>query len=242
MRSNSMYNHFIDSNVFLSVVKHDSIEHSCVEYFKTNSFKCTSETVHKESKKVISKFKSLHQGILDEIDEYVSNNNISDDKIIMTLNKIKINFLNKYCHQDCPFGFKPKKFKRIVNRIFLNYYNVFKYYLHNSFVLWVDEEFNNLDIMFKRYLNDLENQFQTVKVFDVEINTNDVSILHHLAENGIHKPDNRILLEAFKLSMDLDADLDFITIDNGIFKSYDYIVELFKHKITPKKPGDFVNN
>ena len=96
-------NHFLDTNIFLSVVFSDNTKHICDDYFKLEATRFTSTSVQKESKEVISKMEDLSFEIIKSIDDYVSINNVPDEKINNSLNVIKYEFLDKYDLEESPF-------------------------------------------------------------------------------------------------------------------------------------------
>lgn len=125
--------HFIDTNVFLSIVLENTSKYICKKYFEYTSEKFTSGKVRMESHNVIFKLYNLSSNIVDSIKEYVQLNNIPDVDVVNHINIIKRNFLNKYSNEQFPFGFKKRKFNDIVNEYFHCIKDEFyKYSYYNS--------------------------------------------------------------------------------------------------------------
>ena len=112
---------FLDTNVMLSIPLQDEKKTICENYFNENSVKYISKTVKNESKSVINKLNKFTILILEYIQNYAIENNISDSMIYKHMKKIKKEFKNKYSSTKYPLNFTRKRFDKLVNQLF-NYY------------------------------------------------------------------------------------------------------------------------
>ena len=165
--------HFIDSNIFLSIVTKDNAKHICEEYFKSSSVKVTSGTVETESNEVISKLEKISLAVISCIGEYVSINKIPDEKIGISLITVKKIFLNKHSHEEYPFGIDKKKFVKMVNSLFSYYGEVLKYSMEFSFENWVSVEYSAVRSDYKNYYLNLQILLNKVKLYHYTVNFND---------------------------------------------------------------------
>ncbi|WP_458453760.1 hypothetical protein [Methanobrevibacter sp.] len=234
--------HFLDSNIFLSISTSDSAKNICESYFELNTKKFTSTTVKNESNRVISKIRDISFETLDYIDNYVSINKIPDDKIHNSLNSIKKDFLIEYEFDDCPFGIRKDKFVKIVNELFFKYSRIFNRYNPLPFVIMLDEEYSHLDGLYKKQFFILRFLFKQTTVNHFHEEVGDELIIELLNDDGIHNPDARILLDAYKTSKMVQDYLIFITNDAGIINKSDIVLSNLESKVICKKPEEFLNN
>lgn len=235
-------NHFLDTNIFLSAVFSDNAGYISQDYFNLDASRFTSATVENESNNVISKMENLSFEIITCIDKYVSDNNIPDEKIKNYLYIIKNEFLDKYHLEDCPFGFKKEKFVKIVNNIFFRYSKIINQYFYLPFPIWVNEEYSNLDLSYKKYYSALKDLFKNIHIFTIDEKVSDEKFIRLFNGCGIHNPDARILLDAFKVSKKIGDILFFVTEDKRIINTSDIILSVFKNQIIPKMPDELINS
>ena len=235
--------HFLDTNIFMSISFKDKFKESCTDYFKRKYVKYTSEKVENESYNLITKSEYISFEILKEIENYIYLNNIADEEIVSHLKYIQKNFVKKYSNKKYPFGFKKDKFEKITKELFLNYYDTFKRdILYLPIIQILNKENKKTKNTFKQSTASLIYLFDNVHVLNFSEEKNDENILKNLKKNGIHPPDNYILLDSYKTSKLLNESIIFITMDKGILKRKNILLKEFKSEIDVKHPEEYINN
>ena len=122
----SIENHFLDTNILIGHVLLNNSKEICKNYMDLKSSKIVSDNVVHESYNIIHKLENISLSILNYISNYISLNNVSDEKISSTMKLIEKNFLKEYEYDEYPFGFTQKKFNKISRNLFLKYRDIIK--------------------------------------------------------------------------------------------------------------------
>ena len=192
--------------------------------------------VKNESFNVISNLEILSFSILSYIKKYVFSNMIPDDEIPRYINIIKKDFLKEYSDEKFPFGFRKNKFYNIVNKNFNIYMDLFiKNGAYISAISIFENKSDELSKSFKIYSDKLTNLLNHVQVCSFDKDFEDTYFLDILESEGIHTPDDEILLDSFKCTKSLEEIVSFITMDADILDCRRSISELFDYKVYLKK-------
>ena len=230
---------FVDSNIFLSVPLNDHDKSSCEKYLNNNYCKITSQNVKNESINFINKLFNLSKSILSFFQEIIVKDNIPDSQVHLHVSSIEDSFLKKFDKLDFPFNFKRKKFVKLVENFFKHLYFLFKEKYYKSTKEILLEEFSDIDKYYYHSSKILFICFNKVTICNVDVYDDDNVLIDLLNKNGIHNPDSRILVDAYRICISLNKRLFFVTKDKTILNKYPQISKLYDFRICPK---NFNNN
>lgn len=235
--------HFADSNVFLGVALKDDSYQVCKDYFKVKSVKITSNSVQSESQLVIIKLMTLSSAILKFILHHVIKNKIPDDNIYQNMSSIHREFISRHDDDNFPFGFNKEKFITLTRELFFKFGDLIKTGIfYETIDVLINSQINEVNSDYKKALNSLQILFKQVQVYYFNEIKQDNLIIESLNNQGIHNPDSRIILDAFKTSNLINETLLFVTRDQNIIDESGFISSLFNNSLVPKKLDDIVNN
>lgn len=119
----SIQNHFLDTNMILTIAFEDSNFEECKTYYKFEYKRYISYNVKNETLNVIERKKLISLNILSYIENYISSNSINLSHLDSDLQKIKKEYLKQFKNQAHIFNIKKDKFLKIVTDLFNAYHD-----------------------------------------------------------------------------------------------------------------------
>lgn len=234
----SIINHFLDTNMILSIAFEDSNFDECKTYYKLKYKRYISYNVKDETLNVIERNKVIALNIISYIRNYISSNNINLSHLDSHMQKIKLEYLKQFKNQTHVYNLKKDKFLIIVRDLFNVYYDEIK-----KAIISNDYELESLSLKikdaFKKYNRKVTKCLISFEKFSFE---NNVNLINQLIDIGIHEKDAILVDDCHNKSIDINEKFVFITQDKGILNYSQEAFKLLDSKIHFSKPNNFFNN
>lgn len=117
----SIQNHFLDTNMILTIVFKDSNFKDCRNYYKLKYKKHISYNVKDEALNVIERLRLISFDIIGYIRNYIDLNNIDLVNFDYHMHNIKKIYLRQFKYKSYVFEVKKDRFLKIVDDLFVEY-------------------------------------------------------------------------------------------------------------------------
>lgn len=238
MNKYSYNKHFLDSNILIGrVILWDNFNNDCNNYFEKKWSRNTSERVYEECEKVISRYRKLQGHFLESFKEYLDGTN--KKKLMFEFDSRFNSFVSHYIRTNLregnSFDLPEDKFKNSV----LNFTGECSELIRNAVIT---SSYESLVLECRYYFNDAIEELESV-CYDSDIVTTISESFEtydgvypryekKLKDMGIHKPDNRIILDChYFMENEFGENTAFITKDKTILKARPKIEKLLNEKI-----------
>jgi hypothetical protein len=231
--------HFLDSNVLIGfIIKWDSSNSDCYDYFKEKTNKTVSKRVYNECKRVINRCRRMEEQFLSGAYDYFQGKNLLKN-FRRQLNYFTMEYIEK--QEDNAFGISKEKFTKFIRAFTDQCYGpifnaMIDYSLYTNFAEEIAETF-------KGAMDELDNICYTNQI--VKVHKEPAKSYKNIFPNfeselnkmGIHKPDNLIILDCYYFKCTyLKEDMAFITSDKGILnvnlKIQEFLDGIYVHSLT----------
>ena len=234
----SIQNHFLDTNMILSIAFKNSNFNDCRNYYKLEYKRHISYNVKDEAFGVIERMRLISADIVKYIKNYMSSKNIKLSNLEYQMQIIKKSYLYQFKDESHVYGVEKDKFVKIVGDLFIEYYDEIRGAIINNDI--------NLDALslklrnsYKGYNESVSRCLRNFEKFSIQ---NNYELIEQLIDIGIHKKDAILVDDCYNRSNELNVQFVFITQDKEIVDCSHDAFELLDSKIHFSKPIVFLNN
>lgn len=231
-------NHFLDTNIILSIAFENSNFKICADYCKLNYNRFVSQTVKDEAHAVVERFRKISIDIVKHIKQYISTKKISLVNLEYHLNAIKKAYLDKFKNDEYVFNIKKEKFTDIVQDVFVEFSDEIKSAIINNDLDLIDLT-SKLRNNFKKYYSGVNRCIKNFVLFDAPI---DEQLKSSLINIKIHESDAIILNDCYYKSEELNKKFVFITQDVNLIDKSKKVQKLLNEKVYILNPSFFLNS
>ena len=228
----SIENHFLDTNMILSIAFKDSNFNECREYYQLEYKRHISYNVKDETLGVIERMRLISSNVLKYIKDYMSSKNINLSDLDYHMQNIKRSYLNQFQDESYVFDLKKDKFVQIVEDLFIEYYDEIR-----NAMISDDIELESLSLklrkVFKGYNESVSRCLHSFEKFYFD---NDPDLIDQLISVGIHEKDAILVDDCYNKSKDISEKFVFVTQDNGIIRCSQDASELLDSRVLFSKP------
>lgn len=234
----SIQNHFLDTNMILSIAFKESNFNECRNYYKLEYERHISYHVKDEAIGVIERMRLIASSMMNYIKNNMSSKNIKLSNLDFHMQKIKKSYLNQFKDESHIFGVKKEKFIKIVEDLFIEYHDEIRTAIINN-----DIKLESLSIKlknaFKEYNKSVSRCLSNFEKFSFE---NNHDLINQLIDIGIHNSDAILVDDCYNKSKDINEKFVFVTQDKDIIKCSQDAFKLLNSQIHFSKPNSFLNN
>lgn len=234
----SIQNHFLDTNMILSITFKGSNFNECKNYYKLEYKRYISYHVKDEALGVIERMRLIAFSIVSYIKNYMSSKNIKLSNLDFHMQRIKKSYLYQFKDEAHVFEIEKEKFVKIVGDLFMEYYDEIRTAIINN-----DIELESLSIKlknaFKGYNKSVSRCLSNFEKFSFE---NNQDLIYQLINIGIHDSDAVLVDDCYNKSKDINEKFVFVTQDKGIINCSRDAFKLLNSQIHFSKPISFLNN
>lgn len=232
----SITNHFLDTNMILSIAFEDSNFNECKRYYKLEYKRHISYNVKKEIRTVIERMRLIANDIIRYIKEYLSSKGIKLSNLEYHIQKIKKGYIQQYKDETHVYKLKKDKFLEIVNDLFVEYIDEIKTDLicNNTQLNTLSSKIRNTFKKYNKTANKCLTSFETFS-FD-----NNSELIDQLIDIGIHEKDAILVDDCSQISNYRNEEFVFVTNDTTIIECSFDASKLLDSMIYFSKPSRFL--
>lgn len=234
----SIQNHFLDTNMILTIPFKGSNFNECRNYYKLKYKRYISYHVKDEAFDVIERMRLISLNMNSYIKKYMTSKSINLSNLDSHMQKIKKSYLNQFKDETHVFGVEKEKFIKIVGDLFIEYYDEIRTAIINK-----DTELESLSIKLKNAFNGYNKSVSIcLSNFEKFSFKNNPNLINQIIDIGIHESDAILIDDCYNKAKDINEKFVFITQDKDIINCSQDVFKLLNSEIHFSKPKSFLNN